>query len=327
MTPLEPAARESERSAPGPDGDGGGLPGPRRGLPTEAPGGVDLDNLLRAALDEDLGAGDLTSRMAVPAGARASARLVAKEAGVLAGLGCFARVFELCDAGIVFETSRQDGDTVAPGDQLARLEGDAHALLAGERTALNLLQRLCGIATRTASFVKLAEAAAGERQVRILDTRKTTPGLRVLEKYAVRCGGGENHRIGLFDEVMLKENHIDLAGRPIGEVLADLRTAVGDGVRITAEARDGREAQEAVRGGADVVLLDNMTPAQMAALAPELRSLGQARGRELELEASGGIGAGDLEAVAASGVDRISIGALTHSVSALDLSLYLEPVR
>jgi len=327
MTPLEPAARESERSFPGREGEGARLPRPRSGVPEAAPDGPALEALLRAALDEDIGSGDLTSRTAVPEGARARARLVAKQEGVLAGLGCFARVFALCDPGVVFESTRHDGETVAPGDELARLEGNARALLMAERTALNLIQRLCGIATRTASYVRIVEALQGERPVRILDTRKTTPGLRALEKYAVRCGGGENHRFGLSDEVMLKENHIDLAGRSIALVLADLRAAVGDGARITAEARDAQEAREAIQGGADVVLLDNMTPDQMAALVPDLRELGSARGRDLELEASGGIGADDLRAVAASGVDRISIGALTHSVSALDLSLYLEPLR
>jgi nicotinate-nucleotide pyrophosphorylase (carboxylating) len=161
---------------------------------------------------------------------------------------------------------------------------------------------------------------------RVLDTRKTTPLMRVLEKHAVRAGGGENHRFGLFDEVMLKENHVELAGRPIEAVLADLRKAVGPRVRITCEARDEREALAGVDGGADVVLLDNLAPAEMARLCPLLRARAASRGRALEIEASGGIDEHSLAAVVKSGVDRVSVGALTHSAPALDLSLDLEPL-
>jgi nicotinate-nucleotide pyrophosphorylase (carboxylating) len=162
---------------------------------------------------------------------------------------------------------------------------------------------------------------------RILDTRKTTPLLRRFEKYAVRCGGGENHRFGLFDEVMVKENHIELAGRPIEAVLADLRRAVGTGVRITSEARDEEEARAGVDGGADVILLDNMTPGEMQRLCPILRDRAAALGRHVEIEASGGIDERTIGAVARSGVDRISVGAVTHSAPALDLSLDLEPAE
>jgi nicotinate-nucleotide pyrophosphorylase (carboxylating) len=185
----------------------------------------------------------------------------------------------------------------------------------------------------TAKFVRLAREAvgagsgAGSRTEgpRILDTRKTTPGLRLLEKYAVRCGGGENHRFGLYDEVMVKENHIELAGRSIEAVLEDLRRAVGTGVRITSEARDEREAIAAVDGGADVVLLDNMSPKELTRLCPILRARAAERGRPIELEASGGVDERTIGEIAKSGVDRISIGALTHSAPALDLSLELEP--
>ena len=206
------------------------------------------------------------------------------------------------------------------GDIVAEVEGLARALLTAERIGLNFIQRMSGIATLTARFVSLAEGRA-----RILDTRKTTPGLRVLERYAVRCGGGENHRFGLFDEAMVKENHIELAGRPLVEVLTSMRSELGPGVRITSEARDRAEAEDGVRGGADVVLLDNMSPATMSELCPVLRALASERGRPVELEASGGIDLTTLAAVSASGVDRISIGALTHSAPALDLSLDLEP--
>ena len=287
-----------------------------------------MDALLRRALAEDGGgqAGELgrdrTSQVAVPPGARARGRLVAKQAGCLAGIDVFARVFELLDPEVRIERLARDGDAVRPGSELLRLEGLARALLFGERTALNLLQRMSGIATLTARYVELAAGRA-----RILDTRKTTPGLRAFEKYAVRCGGGENHRFGLFDEVMLKNNHVDLAQGSLSDLLAKLRADVGDGFRITAEARDEHEAQEGVAGGADVVMLDNLDPERLRALVPVLRAAASGRGRPLELEASGGIDESNLAAYAATGVDRISIGALTHSAPALDLSLYLEPIR
>jgi nicotinate-nucleotide pyrophosphorylase (carboxylating) len=280
---------------------------------------------VRPALEEDLGTGDLTSLHAIPAAARARARLVSKGEGVLAGLPVFARTFALCDLQARIELLAADGDRIARGAELARVEGSARALLQAERTALNFVQRLSGIATSTARFVALARA--GSPGARVLDTRKTTPGLRLLEKYAVRCGGGENHRFGLFDEVMLKENHVELAGKPIPDVLREVRRAVGPGVRITSEARDEREARAGIEGGADVILLDNMSPAELARLVPILRAFARDHAREVELEASGGIDERTITAFAASGVDRLSVGALTHSAPALDLSLDLEPLR
>jgi len=280
-----------------------------------------LDELLRRALAEDVGTGDRTSLAAVPEGARAQARLVAKATGCVAGLGVFARVFELCDPEVSITCLSSDGATCSPGDELALLSGKARALLTAERTALNFMQRMSGIASRTARFVELCEG-----RVRVLDTRKTTPTLRHLEKFAVLCGGGVNHRFGLFDEVMLKENHIDLAGRPLAEVLQRVRAEVGT-MRITCEARDAEEARVATSGGADVVLLDNMSCAEMAALIPELRALAEERGSAVELEASGGIDETTVAAVSKTGVDRVSIGGLTHSAPALDLSLYLEPLQ
>jgi len=282
-----------------------------------APAGEDVDRLLAAALAEDRGTGDVTTDVVIPDTLRAVGRLVAKARGVVCGLSLFARVFELLDPAVEFRPHLGDGERVAPGDVLAELEGRARPLLVGERTALNVLQRLSGVATRTRAFV---DRAAG--RVRVLDTRKTTPGFRRLEKYAVRCGGGENHRMGLDDEVLLKNNHVDLAGRGIVELLAELRSAHGPTMRITAEARDEREALDAVRGGADVVLLDNLPPDVMAGLCPRMRAI--ARSRPLEIEASGGVDLTTLDAIAASGVDRVSVGALTHSAPALDLALHLE---
>jgi len=300
-TPTQSSGRPRE--------DGG------RTLPAEL-----VDGLARAALAEDRGPGDLTSASCVPAAARARGELLAKAAGRLAGLAVFARVFELCDPRCRVELLKADGDAVAAGDVVARLAGPARALLEGERTALNFLQHLSGVATRTA---RLVERCAG--RARVLDTRKTTPGLRALEKYAVLCGGGENHRMGLYDEVMIKDNHVELAGEPLEDLVRRARAAVGAGVRVTVEARDDEEALAAVRGGADVVLLDNMEPARMAALCPQLRELAGARA--LEIEASGGIDDESAAAVARSGVDRVSVGALTHSAEALDLSLRLAPAK
>jgi nicotinate-nucleotide pyrophosphorylase (carboxylating) len=308
-----------------------GLPPPRSGPPRPLLP-AEIDRFVRMGLDEDRGGGDLTSVTAVPERARARASLIAKGDGVLAGLPVFARTFELCDRKAKIELLAEDGSRCRKGDLVARVEGSARALLSAERTALNFVQRLSGIATLTACYVRLAREAAGPGSSgaagapRILDTRKTTPGLRLLEKYAVRCGGGENHRFGLYDEVMVKENHIELAGRSIEAVLADLRRAVGPTVRITCEARDEKEAQAAIDGGADVVLLDNMTAPGLARLCPLLRARAAERGRSVELEASGGIDERSIGAVARSGVDRLSIGALTHSAPALDLSLELEPL-
>jgi nicotinate-nucleotide pyrophosphorylase (carboxylating) len=299
------------------------LPAPRRGLPHSLPLTY-LDPLLKAALKEDLETGDLTGDGAVPEGAVAKATLIAKQDGVLAGLPVFLRTFLLCDPAALTESECSDGDAVSKGQVVARIRGNARAILRAERVALNFLQRLSGTASLTARFV---EHVRHVPSVRILDTRKTTPGLRRLEKYAVRCGGGENHRFGLFDEAMLKENHIELAGSSIEEALARLRVHVGPGVRITAEARNEGEAFAALRGGADVLLLDNMTPETLVALCPRLREEATRLGASIELEASGGIVLENVHRFAEAGVDRISVGALTHSAMAQDFSLLLEPVR
>ncbi len=279
---------------------------------------ADLDRILDRALAEDIGAGDVTTECVVPPGRRASGTLYARAAGTLAGSTVFARVFERLTSQCAAEFSARDGEPVRPGQALVRVVGPARALLTGERTALNLVQRLSGTATLTAAFV----ARAGPR-VAILDTRKTTPGLRALEKYAVRCGGGVNHRFGLFDEAMLKDNHLDLAGRPLEELVRALRTR-HPGLRVTAEARDESEARAAARAGADVILLDNLAPEELARLCPILRGEAQRAGKTVLLEASGGIDLENVAAYAASGVDRISVGALTHSAPALDMSFGLE---
>jgi nicotinate-nucleotide pyrophosphorylase (carboxylating) len=246
---------------------------------------------------------------------------VAKASGVLAGLPVFEATFRACDPECTVRLLRADGDVLVAGDRIAEVEGKAQSLLLAERTALNFLQRMCGVATATARLVGLA---AG--RVRILDTRKTTPGLRAFEKYAVRCGGGDNHRFGLYDQVMIKENHIDLSGSDCESVTRRVRAGVGAGVVMTVEARDPEEARAAIRGGADVVLLDNMTPSDLTSLMPSLRALAQELGSGVQFEASGGIDRNTLEQYAAVGIDRVSIGALTHSSPSLDLSLYMEPL-
>ena len=276
----------------------------------------DIDPLVRAALEEDLGAGDRTTEVAIEEHARATGRLIAKAPGILAGLDVFARTLLAIDPTSRCEFTAADGDAVEPGQEVARVAGSARGLLTGERTALNFLQRMSGIATLTASYV-----AAADGRARILDTRKTTPGLRLLEKYAVTCGGGENHRFGLDDEAMLKDNHLDLAGRHVMDLVRDLRERFGADYRVTVEARDAAEAIAGAVAGADVVMLDNLSPAEMAVIAPRVRA---ATADPVEIEASGGITLANVAEIAVAGVDRISIGALTHSAPALDLSLLLE---
>ncbi|MFY9341992.1 MAG: carboxylating nicotinate-nucleotide diphosphorylase [Planctomycetota bacterium] len=291
----------------------------------EAPLKSPLDPV-RRALAEDLGseelspAADVTSTLALPAGLRGRARVVAKGAGVLAGTECAVATFRLLDPAVVCELRRRDGQSFAAGDVLLELAGLMRPLLAAERTALNFLQRLSGIATATRAFV---DAVAGTKAV-ILDTRKTTPGLRLLEKAAVVAGGGANHRIGLFDQVLLKENHFAFARpRPYLEVVQ--RCVAAQARPVVAEARTLDEGLAAVRGGAAVVLLDNFRPGPaLAKVVAALRDAARAAGRDIAIEASGGVTLANVRAFADSGVDRISVGAITHSAPAIDLSLLVE---
>ena len=287
-----------------------------------------LRDCVRRALAEDLGADqptvddDITSRLSVPVGRRGKARLLAKSAGVLAGLACAVEAFRQMDASAAVRLERADGDRFDRGDIVLQVEGDMRALLAAERTALNFVQRLSGIATLTRAFV---DAVAGTGAA-ILDTRKTTPGLRLLEKQAVRSGGGQNHRIGLYDQVLLKENHFGFA-RPATHEQVVRRCVQEQGRPVIAEARDIDEAIAIVRGGAAVVLLDNFVPGEPLRAAVEaVRSAAQLQGRRVLTEASGGVSLRTVRAFAESGVDRISIGALTHSAPAVDLSLLVEGV-
>lgn len=266
----------------------------------------------RRALEEDAPWGDVTSLALVPAGRPARAAVLAKAEGVIAGLPMLAAVFRQLDAGARVELARHDGDAVRPGDAVARITGDARALLRGERVALNFLQHASGVATLTRRYV---DACRGTR-ARIVDTRKTLPGLRLLQKYAVRVGGGGNHRFGLSDAILIKDNHVALAGGVRPAVLA-ARERAGHMRRVEVEVTDLAGLDEALAAGADLILLDNMEPDQMA------EAVRRAAGRAL-LEASGGVNLDTVAAIAATGVDLISVGALTHSARALDLSLEVE---
>jgi nicotinate-nucleotide pyrophosphorylase (carboxylating) len=268
-----------------------------------------VDRLIRTALDEDIGPGDVTTAATVAPATVARAELVAKEEFVLAGIDIARRVFALLDAEIAFERLTEDGQVVRRGEVLAWLKGDAAGLLQGERVALNLLQRLSGVATLTASFVR---AVAGTGAT-VVDTRKTTPGLRALEKYAVRVGGGGNHRMGLYDGVLIKENHIAAAGG-IPLAVSRARRRVPHTLKIEVEVRDLAEVAAALEAGADILLLDNMDLARLRA-AVELVA-----GRAV-CEASGGVNLETVRAIAETGVDLISVGALTHSYRAVDISM------
>lgn len=268
----------------------------------------ELVGCLRRALAEDIGAGDVTTDSIVPAGATLRGRIVAKEAGIIAGLDIAHNVFLLLDCEIGFTANVGEGEWVAGGAVLADISGSARALLTGERTALNFLGRMSGIATLTRQFVY----AVSETAAKILDTRKTAPGLRIFDKLAVRRGGGINHRIGLFDMVMIKDNHIDYAGS-IAEAVNRVRAA-NSNLEIEVEARTLGHVQEALNLGVERILLDNMT-VEMMREAVQLNS-GRAR-----LEASGNVTLDTVRQIAESGVDFISVGALTHSARAFDVSL------
>lgn len=293
-----------------------------------APAAADLLACVHRALAEDLGTeqvsaeADLTSRLCVPETARGVAWIRAKSNGVLAGMACAEAAFAALDATAQVDCLRADGARLAPGDAVLRVRGRMRALLAAERTALNFLQRLSGIATMTASFV----AAVAGTGARILDTRKTTPGLRRLEKDAVLAGGGENHRIGLFDQVLIKENHFASAA-PLSYQEVVHRCVVEQEAPVVAEARTLDEAVAAVRGGAAVVLLDNFAPGpQLRDAVARVRQAALGGGRPVEVEASGGVRPDNVRAFAECGVDRISVGALTHSAPALDLSMLVEGI-
>lgn len=288
-------------------------------LPSAFLNGPDAQALILRALREDLGRGDLTTRLCVPAGKKAHAQLQAREGGIAAGLPLFARVFRRLDPKVRVAVRVAEGKRFKAGAVLAHLDGSARGLLSGERLALNLLQRLCGIATLSAAYV--AAARSRSATVQVLDTRKTTPGLRLIEKYAVACGGGSNHRLRLDDAILIKDNHLKIAG----SVAEAVRRARRSAKQVEVEVENLGELGQALAAGADVVLLDNMAPALLRQAVARVRAHNALTRQRVLSEASGGITLKTIAAVAATGVDRISVGALTHSPRALDLSLEFVP--
>jgi nicotinate-nucleotide pyrophosphorylase (carboxylating) len=269
--------------------------------------------LLERALGEDLGTlGDITTTTVIPAGATAAGRIVARESGVVSGLPIALEVFRMLDASLRIAAAADDGDRIAAAATLAVISGRAAPILTGERVALNVLGRMCGIATRTADLV----ARVAHTRVAVSATRKTTPGLRALEKYAVVCGGGRPHRLGLFDAVLIKDNHLAVVGNIAAAVTA-ARAGVANGVMVEVEVTALKGLAEAIAAGADTVLLDNMDPATVA------EAVRFTAGRVI-LEASGGITPDNIVAYAETGVDIVSLGWITHSVPALDVALDFE---
>lgn len=268
----------------------------------------EVDFIIDHAFREDIGSGDITSNSLIPESTTAKASMTAKADGVIAGLPIAKKVFEKLDSKLIWKPVVKDGDRVKKGDLIVEIEASFRALLTGERLALNLLQRLSGIATETSKYVKEVEGT----KVKILDTRKTVPGLRTFDKYAVKMGGGTNHRIGLFDLAMIKDNHIKIAGG-IAKAVAQVREAIPSDIKIEVETTTLDEVTQAADAGADIIMLDNMSNETMTK-AVELIS-----GRSL-VEASGNMNLQRLKGVAATGIDVISVGALTHSVIALDIS-------
>jgi nicotinate-nucleotide pyrophosphorylase (carboxylating) len=291
--------------------------------------------LIEAALREDIGAGDLTSRAVIPPEAQTRGAFVARRPGVLAGGPLLAPLFARIDPAVRIELLKGDGDALARGDAIATVRGPAVAVLSGERVALNFLQRLSGIATMARRYVERAAPHGAQ----ILDTRKTTPGWRALEKYAVLAGGGRNHRMGLYDQVLIKDNHLVVAerrwpGRAIAGAVEAARAAAPPGTLVEVEADTLDQVRQALDAGADAILLDNMTDDEMRQAAALARAPRQARGAlslskgarspHPFLEASGGVTEERVEAIARTGVDWISVGALTHSAPALDIALDFE---
>jgi len=273
-----------------------------------------VEKAVRHALDEDLGrAGDITSAATISDGKQANAKLVARKPGTIAGLVCAAEAFSQLDPKISFNGKIRDGEKVSAKDVLAEISGDAKAILSAERAALNFLGHLSGVATLTAAYAEKIK----HTKAKIIDTRKTIPGLRALEKYAVRCGGGVNHRMGLDDAVLIKDNHIAVAGG-IAQVLKAARASAGHLVKVEIEVDNLDQLKEVLHaGGADVVMLDNMDPTTMK------RAVEMNAGK-LVLEASGGVSLDSVAKIAESGVDVISVGALTHSAPVLDIALDIE---
>lgn len=268
------------------------------------------------ALTEDIGSGDVTTSAVIPQDHRSTASLVARESFVLAGLPFAEQVFKLIDSGVTFKAVKKDGDTVKKGSVIVRISGNTRSLLKGERTSLNFLQRLSGIATMTRTFVNRVQGFP----VKISDTRKTTPGLRFFEKYAVRVGGGVNHRSGLFDGILIKDNHIQAAGG-VKKAVKLARNHAHHLLRIEVEVKSIREVKSALLSDADIIMLDNMSIFNIEKSVELIREVNP----RVVIEASGNINLDNIAQVAATGVDLISVGALTHSAGSADISMDINP--
>ncbi len=276
---------------------------------------LQLDKQIQDWLAEDIGSGDITTLALVPAAAKTNAIIHAKDSGILAGIDVARRVFELLDKDIQFDAKLADGAALTNGSIIAEIKGNAQAILTGERLALNLLQHLSGVATSTH---KLA-AIAAPFGAKLVDTRKTTPGMRLLDKYAVKAGGGANHRLGLYDAMLIKDNHIQVAGG-ITEALNRAHDYASHMTKIEIEVESLAGVKEALAGKADVIMLDNMSIADMTEAVKIIN-------KQAVVEASGGISEATLADVAKTGVDVISVGALTHSVKALDISMDIGHIK
>lgn len=274
-----------------------------------------INKLLDLGIEEDINTGDITTESIIPASMHGIATMTAKQDGVISGLDIVKMVYDRFQSDVVFTPYFNDGDAVKKGDVILRIEATYPTLLRGERLSLNIFQRMCGIATETAKYVK--ELAGTHTE--LLDTRKTAPGLRVLDKMAVKHGGGSNHRMGLYDMAMIKDNHIKMAGG-IAKAVEQVRARITKGIKIEVETTNLDEVRQAIEAGADIIMLDNMDTQSMT----EAVKIINAAGKGIKTEASGNMNIPRLKEVAATGVDYISVGALTHTVKGMDISMNIQ---
>lgn len=274
-----------------------------------------INKLLDLGIEEDINTGDITTESIIPASTSGVATMTAKQDGVISGLDIVKMVYDRFQSDVIFTPYFKDGDAVKKGDVILKIEATYPTLLRGERLSLNIFQRMCGIATETARYVKELEGTHTE----LLDTRKTAPGLRVLDKMAVKHGGGTNHRMGLYDMAMIKDNHIKMAGG-IAKAVEQVRACISEGIKIEVETTNIDEVHQAIDAGADIIMLDNMDTQAMA----EAVRIINAANRGIKTEASGNMSIPRLKEVAATGVDYISVGALTHTVKGMDISMNIQ---
>ena len=274
-----------------------------------------INKLIDLGIEEDINTGDITTESIIPASMNAVATMTAKQDGVISGLEIVKMVYERFQRGVVFTPYFKDGDSVQKGDVILKIEATYPTLLRGERLSLNIFQRMCGIATETAKYVKELK----DTQTELLDTRKTAPGLRVLDKMAVKHGGGTNHRMGLYDMAMIKDNHIKMAGG-IANAVEQVRSRIAEGIKIEVETTTIDEVHQAIEAGADIIMLDNMDTQTMTKAVAIIKSADKG----IKTEASGNMNIPRLKEVAATGVDYISVGALTHTVKAMDISMNIK---